>query len=106
MRDKSALVCAAPISTIITSPPLPKLIADIKEHPSSSPHPKVNFYHGYHKRMRPIASRKCYHKFAEATTIEAQGQEEIVQGNLFSAGDNFYLSSITEQDSMGLGRSV
>lgn len=51
--------------------------------------------------MRPIASRKCYHKFAEATTIEAQGQEEIVQGKLFSAGDNFYLSSITEQDSMG-----
>jgi hypothetical protein len=101
MRDKSALVCAAPISTTITGPPLLKLIADIKEHPSSSPHPKVNFYHGYHKRMRPIASRKCYHKFAGATAMRYKGKKKSFKEKLFSAGDNFYLSSITEQDSMG-----
>ena len=63
--------------------------------------PEVNLYHGYHKRITVSYPENAIvtwllHRPAKTVRPEVSFKEEW-----FSSVDNFYLSSITEQDSTG-----
>ena len=59
------------------------------------------FYHGYHKThpALPVPNMICYTRCVD--DVEGGRQEVFVKESCFSLSDDFYLSSRSEQDSLG-----
>ncbi|RJE17235.1 hypothetical protein PHISCL_10428, partial [Aspergillus sclerotialis] len=93
-------------SRVLFAPSSPPNVADSYPVPQQSDptpfRPRQNIHRGYHQTHNLIASQKCYRDEATASTSEdEQARSNRSRNMIGDSVDNFYRSSMTEQDSTG-----